>query len=308
MDVKAGTAFRYVRGELTKAEKEASDLRTQLAEKDAKITELSGKAMDDGEIAALRTRVAEQDKELAIVRFETTPEYQAVAKGLNTTEAQIAAIAGKNSVPSRDLAAALLETDPVKRGDLLGELTKDFKPYDLVSFDRLVVERDSKLEQKSSMLSQASDRLKSRQQAEQESARKANEQMSQSWTKALDVSTAALENEIPITKSTGDEKWDADVKAGIAKVKNLDINKVSNEDMALRLYKAEMLPLVLRLVTSLVSDNTALNERLTKVSGGTLSPGAGTPPAPTPVATKPKEDASFFATLKEKLPGIGLPA
>jgi len=62
------------------------------------------------------------------------------------------------------------------------------------------------LEQRNTALSQASDRLKSRQAAEMEVQRKANEQFQQSWGKALDISTVNLENEIPITKPTGDEK------------------------------------------------------------------------------------------------------
>jgi len=64
----------------------------------------------------------------------------------------------------------------------------------------------------------------------------------------------------------------------------------------------------LKLVTNLVNDNTALNERVEKLQGGTPGAGAGDPPPPAPPGPPtPAPGASFYDTIKARLPATGLP-
>lgn len=307
MGLKEGTAFRIVRGENARFEKEVAEERAKVAARDITIAELSSKVVDEATMTAKDARIKEMEQELAVVRYESTPEFKQLKGGLTQTETGLSAIATKYSVPERDLSVALAEKDPVKRSDLLGEMTKDFKPYDLVSFDRMVVERDARMTQIADALGKAAETLRTRQAAEVVASQKQAEAFSQTWTKALSVSKSTLASELPITKVTGDEKWDSDVKAAIGRVDKINIVTVPNEDLALRLYKSEMVPLFQRLVTSLVSDNIALNERVTKLQGGTPGAGAGNPPEVVPVQTGVKPDASFIKTLAELLPSTGLP-
>jgi hypothetical protein len=307
MDLKTGTAFRIVRGDNDRLEKTVSDQTKALTEKDAKIAELSSKMVDDTAYKALQERVTKQDQELAIVRFESTPEFQTLKTAVGQSESGLSAIAKKYTIPDRDLSVAMAETDPAKRSELLGEMTKDFKPYDLVQFDRMIVERDARLGQMSMALGKAAETLKTRQAAEVDASRKQAENFSQDWSKALKISAATLTTEVPIAKPTGDQKWDADVKAAISTVEKIDITRLPNEDLALRLYKAEMLPMVLRLVTSLVNDNGALTADVAKLRGGTPGAGAGDPPIVKPVISKPDEAASFYKTMQTALASSGLP-
>lgn len=307
MDLKSGTAFRIVRGEKERLAGENVKLAQTLTERDAKIVELTANQADAEEVKKLRETNAQQSAELAIVRYESTDEFKAAAGALAGTEGTINAIAKRYSVPERDLSVALSEADPAKRNELLSEMTKEFKPFDLVQFDRSLAERDQRLSQVATLRAQASEKMKTRQAAEADVQRTQMEKLGQSWTKALDISAGTLETEVPITKPTGDAKWDGDVRAVIDRVKKVNIAKIPDEDLALRLYKAELLPLTLGLLTSLAADNGALNERVTKLQGGTPPAGGGVVPAIAPVVAAVAQDASFLKTMAEKLSAIGMP-
>jgi Spy/CpxP family protein refolding chaperone len=307
MGLKEGTAFRIVRSDNDRLEGENKQLQTSLAERDTLIAQLKANQADSEEIKKLREKVAAQDAELAVIRYEATPEFQTVQNDFSKTESGLFAIAKKYNIPARDLAAALSEKGEETRRDQLAEMSKDFKPFDLVAFDRLVQEYDIKGSALATARAQAADRLRTRQAAEAEAARTQMEKLTHNWKTALDLSAGQLATEIPLTKPTGDEKWDTDVKNGMNRVKSLNIAQMKDEDIALRFYKSEMLPLALRLVKSLTTDVLSLQERVTKLQGGTPPAGGGAPPPPTPPATGPKPDASFLKVLQELLPGTGLP-
>ena len=307
MGLKQGTAFRIVRGENEQLKEAQAKLSSDLAERDALIAQLKANQADSEEIKQLRARVTEQDARLAVVDYQSTPEFQRIKGAADAAENGIASIAKSYGVPSRDLNSALSESDPAKRRELLGEMTKDFKPYDLVQFDRLIADRDVRLSEVSNAVAKASETLKTQEAARAAAHRSQMETLAQNWTKALDISAGRLSKEVPITNPTGDEKWDTGVKSAISRVRATNIAQVSDEELSLRLYKAEMLPLVLGLVTSLVSDNGALTDEVKKLRGGTPPIGVGTPPPPTPVKTGVQPDASFIKTLAELLPSTGLP-
>jgi hypothetical protein len=308
MDLKAGTAFRIVRQDNDRLEAENTKLTAAVAERDAKIAELSTRIPAEADIKELQDKVKAYEQELAIVHYENSPEIKTIKGDIQRDEASLSSIAKKYNIAERDLSTALAEQDPAKRSELLGEMTKEFRPYDLVAFDRMVVNRDQRLAQLSLELGQAADRLKTKQAADAEAARKQAEAFGQDWSRAVKVAAGTLTSKFPIAKPTGDAKWDGDVKNAIAKVEQIDIARLPNEDLALRLYESEMLPLVLKLVTSLVSDNTTLQERVTKLQGGTPPAGGGNPPPPAPPGTgKPAQDASFYKTMQEKLADTGLP-
>jgi hypothetical protein len=307
MGLKQGTAFRIVRGENDQLRESNTKLSTDLAERDALITQLKSNQADSEEIKQLRARVADQDARLAVVDYQSTPEFQKIKGAADAAENGIASIAKSYGVPSRDLNAALSETDSSKRRELLADMTKEFKPYDLVQFDRLIADRDVRLSEVGSAIAKASETLKTQEAARVAAQRNQMEALSQNWTKALDISAGRLSKEIPITNPTGDAQWDADVKSAIGRVRSTNIAQVSDEELSLRLYKAEVLPLVLKLVTSLVSDNGALNDEVAKLRGGTPPVGGGDTPPVAPVQTGVKPDASFYTTIKEGLANTGLP-
>jgi len=66
--------------------------------------------MDDGEDQDVgATESPHRMPNWPLCDLKSTPEFKEISKGLTTSESQLSAIAGKYSVPSRDLAAALLE-------------------------------------------------------------------------------------------------------------------------------------------------------------------------------------------------------
>lgn len=310
MDIKTGTAFRIVRSDNDRLEGEVATLRSQLEAKETQIAKLSANQADSAEVQQLRQKVAEQDARLAVLDYQSTPEFQKIKTAADSAEKGIASIAASYNVPTRELNVALSESDPAKRRSLLGDLTKDFKPYDLVQFDRLIADRDVRLQEVGAAIASASETLKTQEAARLAAQRSQMETLTENWTKALDASLGTLSKEVPIVQPTGDPKWDADVKAAIGRVRQINIAQLPDGDIANRLYKSELLPLVLRLVTSLVGDNDAQAQELVKLRGGTPPAGGGSTPPPTPIAPagEVKPDASFYSTMRDKLKDTGLPA
>ena len=304
MDLQAGTAFKHVRTE-------NKTLAASLAEAKAKIAEFETAAaktpeVDKTEFDRVKAQGEAAEKALAAVRFEATKEFQTTVKiPLDKAEASIKDIATRNQVPPADLALALAETDESKRNTMLSELSANFNRFDVARFDTAIIAMTDLKAKAGEILATASDRYKTLQAAQQADVARQMAEVKADWAKALDTSIAKLETEMPIFKPTGDESWDKSVTDLRAKVKATDIAALPNEELASVLYKANVLPLVMNLISDLHAKNTAAEERIAVLQGTAASPAAGAAPVvvdPTkPVIT----DATTMADMvKQRLAGI----
>jgi hypothetical protein len=305
MDVKAGTAFKYVRGQLETTQTELNSSRTKIAELEAKLKEAP--TADPKVVADLQEKVADYERKLAAYDYQTTPEYQSkIESPLTAAEATLKSIASKYNVDQAELRAAIGEKDAAKRSDQLSELSKDFNRLDMATFDRNIAAYDNLQAEKAKVLQFAAETME-KQRRDAEAARAAQvRDFQQSWNASLDTTLKTLAEKNPIFAKTGDEKWDADLAGRISKIKSVDIARVPNEALASALYKEAAFDLMEGLVADLVHENQTLNDRVTKLQGGTPPAGAGQVPTEVAVPTV-KPDASFLQTIKDKLPGI-LPA
>jgi hypothetical protein len=304
MSVAAGTAFKFVRGENRRLEREMSEKTAAQTRLEQEVADLRSGQASTETVERLQRRVEEQDKELSLVRYESTPEYQAIQKSLDTATDGLKSIAKRYNIAEGELVSALSEKDPSKRSDALSELTKEFKAYDLVSFDRLSVERDARLNERESALSTAADRLKAHLQQQTEQARVKQEAFKTDWKRAIDSSLNTLRQKYPIFNPTGDAKWDGKIVEMVNGVRSLDMTKMSNDDMAMSLYRSEALPLMFEVVTTLMGDNSSLVETVGKLRGTTPPAGGGAAPDLTAGQAGPTGGASFMQVLRDKLPAI----
>lgn len=302
MDIKAGTAFKFVRDQ-------NAELKKAVEARAAKIKELEGKApapVDEAEVKQLRDKVERYEKALAISNVEATEEFQkTIAQPLTKAETDLKAIAAKYKLAENELAAALANPDANKRTDALAEMSANFNRLDLIRFDQLIAKIDQLSEQKQSRLTTASEDWKSHQQLQESEATRAAAEFETNWKSALETAAAKLDKD-GFFKPTGDATRDAELAKVQKEVRELDVAKLSNEDLAERLYRAHAFPLLLNELSELMATIGTKDAEITKLRGATPPAGGGNPPpqsGPTGVAP----DASFRDTVRSKLSGI-LPA
>jgi hypothetical protein len=301
MDIKAGTAFKYVRDENAKLKSENAALL-------AKAKELEGKTTaptDAAEVAALKEKVTRYENELAISRVEATDDFQNnIAKPLNKAVADLQSLITKYKVSEVDFNAALSNPDVIARTDKLADLSENFNRLDLVRFDQLIGRIDQLNEQKQTTISMAADKWKTIQQKQDSEAQAAASAFEANWKGALATAAAKLDKDgffIPTADATRNAAIDKIKKD----VQNLDVAKLSNEDLADQLYKAGAFPLLMEELSSALASIGEKDAAIQKLRGATPAPAGNGQTTPVPTAqTGVAADASFKDVLKTRLQGI----
>jgi hypothetical protein len=303
MTLAAGTAFKYVRGE-------NSTLKTKVQELQAELEKAkAAPPSSNEEVENLRTQLAEASKKLAVVDYQSTAEFQnKIAKPLARAEDDLKSLAAKYKVDEAALRAALVEPDVAKRSDQLAELSANFNRIDMARFDSSLMELEKLTAQRAEILADAFNRSEQMRKEREIADRTAKENFTKDWTNAVLKAPERLAQSNPIFAPTGDEKWDKELQAAFAQVKNVNIATISNDELATALYQAATLPLTLGLISDLVARSTEQEARIAKLTGTAVPAGGGAPPPTPPTGpTGPTGGDSFIGTLKARLPGI-LPA
>lgn len=304
LPVAAGTAFKLIRKEAATETVRADTAEARISELEGEIQTLSAQVPDAQKLTDLEAKVVAYEKELAVVKVESTDEFRkSVTEPLVAAESELNSICANYQVPEANLRAALNEKDPAKRSALLSDLSANFNRIDVASFDRLTADIKRLESTRTSILSNASERRQQREAQQQAEATKAKAKFSADWKGALDTSFNKLAKELPIFGPTGDATWDAAITKIKADVKNVDIVALPNEQVADALYKQQAFKLVLSLVTDLHSEKAALEERIARLSGSTPRIGAGDPPAASG-ATGVPAGATFQQVARQALDGV----
>lgn len=301
MTIKAGTAFKAVRGDLAMAEERLKTLEAEAAALRAKAS-----AVDTTRVQTLEEKVKRYEDELAASRVEATDDFKNnITTPLQSTQAALEALATKYEVSPKDLEKALAEPDLNKRSDILSELSANFNRFDMNRFDKLINDQESLLNARKAALDGASGKFAALQQSKEQAAKEAMIKFHADWTRALDDTYGKLEKEIPVFGKTGDEGWDKMINESKARVQSVDVAALSNDDLASRFYKAEILPMVMSIVSDLKQKNDTLEAANAKLRGDTPPVGGGAAPSLEPI--EPKKYTSFAEALKEEMPKIGIP-
>jgi hypothetical protein len=175
---------------------------------------------------------------------------------------------------------------------------------DMQAFDAAIrdVDRLSALRQQE--LALASERLEEAKKARDAEIKNAQVNFEQNWKKALASSFDKVKAEVPAVEKTGDEKWDSSIETARASIEKIDMTTIPNEELAERLYKSEILPLVLGLVADLHEKNTALSKDLQTLRGATPPIGGGAAPTPAPGGPAITEKTTFAEIAKQRLVGV----
>lgn len=306
MPLEAGTAFKLVRAAEKTALKQLEAVEAKLA---AALSKADASAVDTKEVQDLREKVERYEKELAVVNVEATEQFQkTVGQPLKAAEDTLMRLASKANVTEAALRTALAEPDDNKRSDILSELSAPLNRIDTATFDRTIADMATLQRAKANALSSAAS---SSEQARAERERvnvEADTAFRKDWENArVKAFTTLAEDQTSLGvlfKPTGDEKFDASVTEAVERVQKLDISKLPNESIAERFYKAEVLPLALKMVSSQHTQIETLQAELASLRGATPSVGDGTPAPIVPGPTQIPPGASFASVVGPKLDGI----
>src|ERR1700730_15803081 len=116
-------------------------------------------------------------------------------------------------------------------------------------FDQLINDQDRLLGAKKAALDGAQGKFEALQKSREQAAKEAMITFQADWTRALDETYGKLEKEISVFGKTGDEGWDKMVNEAKGRVQAVDVAALSNDDLAARFYKAEVLPMVMSIVS-----------------------------------------------------------
>jgi myosin heavy subunit len=299
MNVAAGTAFKFTRGEIKR-------LETELAEANTKL-ESASKAppVTNEELEQLRTENAGFKQRLAAVDYQNSEEFQAkIAQPLQALDANLQSLATKYNVDASALRAALAEPDASKRSDQLSELSASFNRLDMTRFDSSISEYDKLTAEKTRVLQNAFQIQEDQRRAAETTRAQTAREVSAAWKTSLSTSLNKLAADSPIFAKTEDENWDKAMEAVVTRVQATELGRLPADQLAEALYKAEALPLVLGLVTDLVKKNNEQDAMITKLRGATPPIGGGNVPTAPATPPGPTAGASFLGVARDKLSGI----
>lgn len=280
MTPKAGEAFKAIKSEAKAAKARVAELEAKLAEveKAPKPDVVEAEALKAA-IAEKEAKIKEYESELAISRFEATPEYkESVVQPLAAILGVVERLSKKYSVSEKVLLNILEEGDPDAQGDQISETASAFSERDRVSLYSLADDYSAVISHREELRAKASAALAAREktQAAEATARTAAEQ--KAWKEATSKVWDSLKAKIPLPEDAAERaKIESDITAQVA---GTDFATLTPELKAFAAYSGALVPVVVKQNVSLKAEVAELKEALKKYQTATPGAGAGTDTTP----------------------------
>jgi hypothetical protein len=270
MTPKAGAAFKAIKAEKKAAEKRAAELEARLTEIEKANT---GSKEDAAESERLKTslaereaKIAEYEKELAVVAFEKTPEFrETVLQPMTAIIGVVERLSKKYSVPEKALMEVLNEKDVDLQGDLISELAGGFSERDRVSLYALADDFSAVLAQRDELRSRAAEALAAR---ESLAAKKAAAR-TQEWKSTVEKVWGNMKTKVPMPE---DQKTADDL---IKQVSEMDFDSMSPDLKAFVAFSGGLIPVVVSQNKALQAQVADLTKSLEKYRSATPGASAG---------------------------------
>jgi hypothetical protein len=233
----AGARFKELKGEVKEWKAKVAELERKIAEAKPAAPDLDALP----EVQALKARLDEQERELALTRVEATQEYkQSVLEPLNQVLGLAGGLAEKYQVDGDALNRALAETDVDKQSDQLQDLAVGFSERDRINLYRLADDIGVILRRREDIQANAKSAYETRQQKEAAEKAAQDGTLKQSRDAALGEVYKVIESKVALLS---DKTISEDVKARVAKT---DIFNASPDVQAYAAYSGALLPHVLK--------------------------------------------------------------
>lgn len=273
MDLKSGTAFKFVRGEL-KAERDA---RTAL---EAKVQELEAKTAQVEDSTALKAKLDAYEKELSVVNVQATEDFKVkvelpLSQAINT----VRAFAQKYGISEEDVRAALSEPDPLNRTDSLAELSSNFNRFDLNRFDKALGDIFDLEATRASILSNAQEAMIQLNQQKQSAAASEQAQRKTALAEALNQTHEEVSTQLKAINLPDWDKQAASIKDTVSKS---DLFALGPKDLSTLAYRAAGFDTTVKMLESISKENSELKALNGRLKGASPSAAAGAPAQSTP--------------------------
>jgi hypothetical protein len=298
MGKKEQDAFTHRNQKIREQKRLIKELETKASEADALRAE-AAKAKADldaakanpetttRELAEIRAKYEEAQKELSVSRIEATDLYKReVAGPKKAVEETIEQIATDNEIAVRDIYAALNAKTPKERAKALSDIgasLTDFEKSKLFQSADALAALEARADQ---FRSEAKTRLEALDVERKAQEAKTSGITTEEWHKAADSAWGQLVEEAPIFKEEeGNDRWNEGLTGIRDFVKNTSFTKdLDTTNQAVVMGRAGAFPTLLVIANNLRMQRDALRDKLTKVTS--KQPDLGTQPPPTPTEEK----------------------
>lgn len=269
MGEKAGATFKRIKGENKDLKTKLSELETAREAAEARIKELDA-VRDTAQADALKARVDELERELAVNDFTKTRDYkELVADPMNEHLKKVTKVAAKYGLDENALLDAIAIRDPRKRDDTLEDLLGEAKTFDRDKIFAAAEAVDELLELRETLRAKA-DTLR-----EEEVTRKANAEKEAIAARVIERETAMKEIWPQIEKNVkavglGDELVSA-IKAGAEKAPTLV--ELNPKVAAYTTFASVALPELLKVAAAARKEVADLRAKLDRVKASTPKAG-----------------------------------
>ena len=300
LDDKASPQAREKWGEL---KKELKQERKTLRSLQQELEQLKSKSLyDPAEVETLKKQIDEYNRELSVVKIESTKEYKEVIEApLKAIGDSAASIARRYEIDQEALFDALAETDEAKQQKLLTDLVDGMSDRDRLKIYQMADDTLVVLRKQQAMKERAHEAMQELEIRQKQSAEKEAAERKRTFSTHVDQLFEAFEDKLPFhpldpneTKSLVLDQLKKDVLAADMNATGLDVQAYSTA-------AGVVLPRLIKQFRALAAENRKLQERVSNSSAG--QPGRARPmaPAATPQATQ--AGADFLDTVFAQLPG-----
>ncbi len=291
---KAQNKWAELRGDLKSTRNSLRDKEDRIAELELQLKTSEGSKVEPETIAKLQSQLSEKEKELSAYRVESTDLYR---ERVSVPLAKIAEEAEK--IGGESLVSALSEPDPRKRSEALSNAVEDLNEYDRTTVFQMARELDGVIDQQSKLRSNAAEAMKELEQQKALQQTQAQIEQQKEYSSAAKDAWGVFEKKLPFMKgSDGDlrEEFKEVMKEGL----NTNLVEKSSMIQAYSSFSGLLLPKLLKEVSSLRSENSALSETISELESSTPG-GSGGSGGSTEDSLADDGDGGFGDSLEARL-------
>jgi hypothetical protein len=312
MGKKEQEAFTHRNQKIREQKRLIKELEVKAAEADALRSEATKAKADldaakanpettTRELADLRSKYEEAQKELSVSRIEATDLYKREVSGpKKAVEETIEQIATDNEIAVRDIYAALNAKTSKERAKALSDIgasLTDFEKSKLFQSAEALAAIEARADQ---FRSEAKTRLEAIEVERKALTDKTSSISTEEWHKAADSAWAQLTEEAPFFKEEdGNAKWNEGVTGIREFVKNTNFSKdFDTPTQAVAMARVAAFPTLLTIANNLRMQRDSLRDKLTKVSS--KQPDLGdSPPPPNSTEKEPESLVELISRARK---------
>jgi len=269
----AGAKFKQLKTELKTYKSKVAEMEKVLAEREAKLSEVGNSEETTSQLADLRSKVEEYEREIAVSRIEASPQFkEAVLQPTQAILDSAISLADKYEVTPRKLVDALRQESTGDASDALTEIAADFSERDRVRLYRMaddLAEVSRRRDYLKENASKAMAEMAEKQKVEEAEAEKRYKE--ESIKIANDTWSQTFEDN-PVIQSLGEEV----VKELKSAATEADLLDSVPEERAYAVYAGVALPHLVKKYTEVVDKLAETEKALGKYKKATPKVGGNT--------------------------------